>query len=477
MIAQDKGLAADILALNGSQSVDGHPVSVESLNGYGFLSKTQPVQQADKKAIVPESTNKISPIDRFPWGTKVTTVPDDLLPVSQIPKVGDNVLIENHDARGVIRLEQAVATGGEGTIYTTNTNFVAKIYKKEKLSRRHYEKIKLMLSKGIQYEGICYPTACLYNEQKEFVGYMMPKAQGTELQKSLFIKPLLLKKFPDWKKRDTVQLCITILEKIQYLHDRNIIMGDINPSNILVVSPTEVYFVDTDSYQLGNFPCPVGTVNFTAPEIQGKKFSEFLRTMGNENFAVATLLFMILLPGKPPYSQQGGANPDNVINMDFSYPFEGQSNQKVPEGPWRYIWSHLTKSMKRNFYNTFHKSGDYSRAEKRLSVKQWLKTLKQYLWSLDNGIMAENDSMSEELFPARRKKNPDKNYVTCRLCRHEVEDDWTREGICVDCLKGSESYPCSMCGDELTITNHHKYLGSGQRHELCSKCFSFQNGI
>ena len=42
-----------------------------------------------------------------------------------------------------------------------------------------------------------------------------------------------------------------------YLHERNIIMGDINALNILVVSPTEVYFVDTDSYQIEEFPCPV----------------------------------------------------------------------------------------------------------------------------------------------------------------------------------------------------------------------------
>src|SRR5574344_1224698 len=199
-----------------------------------------------------------------------------------------------------------------------------------------------MFSKEIECEGVCYPVAALYNSNKEFVGYMMPKARGKELQKSIFIKPLFLKNFPNWKKRDTVELCITILEKIKYLHDRNIVMGDINPANILVVSPKEVYFVDTDSYQVENFPCAVGTNNYTAPEIQRKHFSDFLRTMGTENFAVATLLFMIILPLKPPYSQQGGEDPiNNIIRMDFSYPFGDNSNKKTPDGPWRYIWSHL----------------------------------------------------------------------------------------------------------------------------------------
>ena len=189
-----------------------------------------------------------------------------------------------------------------------------------------------MLSKKIECEGVCYPVAALYNSNKEFIGYMMPKAKGKELQKSIFIKPLFLKNFPNWKKRDTVELCITILEKIKYLHDRNIVMGDINPANILIVSPKEVYFVDTDSYQVEDFPCPVGTNNYTAPEIQRKHFSDFLRTMGNENFAVATLLFMIMLPGKPPYSQQGGEDPiNNIIKMDFSYPLYNKKERKLAD--------------------------------------------------------------------------------------------------------------------------------------------------
>ena len=56
---------------------------------------------------------------------------------------------------------------------------------------------------------------------------------------------------------------------------------------------------------------------------------------------------MIMLPGKPPYSQQGGEDPiSNIINMDFSYPFGDNSNKKTPHGPWRFIWSHLTYNLK-----------------------------------------------------------------------------------------------------------------------------------
>jgi len=64
-----------------------------------------------------------------------------------------------------IRLIDEVAAGGEGIIYTTNTPYVAKIYKSKNNTRRKYEKIKLMLSKKIECNGICYPIAALYNNK------------------------------------------------------------------------------------------------------------------------------------------------------------------------------------------------------------------------------------------------------------------------------------------------------------------------
>jgi DNA-binding helix-hairpin-helix protein with protein kinase domain len=361
LITQDNNLAKDILALNDNYSVKANEIKVNRINKYGFFSeffwhdmnRSNSASQSSKKKEI-----ELDEDETFRICNHVTGTADTKIKVSEMPTEGSNV----YTSKESIRLTKELGTGGEAAVYLTNTPYVAKIYKKDNITARKYEKIQLMLSKNIDCEGICYPVEIIYNSKREFVGYLMPQAKGQELQKSVFgPKPLFLKKFPNWKKRDTVELCVTVLEKIKYLHDRNIIMGDINPSNILVVSPKEVYFVDTDSYQIEEYPCPVGTNNFTAPEIQKKHFSGFLRTKGNENFAVATLLFMIMLPGKPPYSQQGGEDPiSNIIKMDFSYPCGDNSNKKTPEGPWRYIWSHLPRYLKEAFYNTFRKEGSYS---------------------------------------------------------------------------------------------------------------------
>lgn len=479
LITQDNDLAKDILALNDNRSVKANEVKVNRINKYGFLSEFfwHDLEGKDSSS-QPQTSKKprkkdieLDEDETFRICSQVTSTADTKLKITEMPTEGSSVLT----SKGLIRLVKELGAGGEATVYTTNTPYVAKIYKKDNITARKFEKIQLMLSKNIDCEGICYPVEIIYNSKKEFVGYLMPQAKGQELQKSVFgPKPLFLKKFPNWKKRDTVELCVTILEKIKYLHDRNIIMGDINPANILVVSPKEVYFVDTDSYQVEEYPCPVGTNNYTAPEIQRKHFSDFLRTRGNENFAVATLLFMIMLPGKPPYSQQGGEDPiSNIIKMDFSYPFGDNSNKKTPDGPWRYIWSHLTYDLKEAFYNTFRKGGSYSQEKDRLSVDEWIPKFRYYLELLDSGKYAQQDEMSVELFPTRHKKNPKSTYIRCKLCGQEAEENRCKNGICSNCLDKGEVYKCKKCGKEILFTNYQKFVRGAKKHDICQDCFDY----
>jgi DNA-binding helix-hairpin-helix protein with protein kinase domain len=137
-----------------------------------------------------------------------------------------------------------------------------------------------------------------------FVGILMDRAEGVDLQRALFVKPLLEKTFPHWTRRNLVDLALDVVQKVRELHRRNVLLGDLNPRNILADPQGRAWFVDLDSCQVGGYPCPVGTPTFTPPEIQGRDFKTFLRTPEQEQFALATLIFMILLPGKPPYSHR-----------------------------------------------------------------------------------------------------------------------------------------------------------------------------
>ena len=480
LITQDKGLAGEVIKLGrNNPAVHGvKKILVQRIGENGFLYKIFDNREVKNKPVVKPDSTEIPFDERFAFARDVVQI-EGRLPVSQVPKTGDYVTAERNGETKQIRLLDELGAGGEGAVYKTDIDgMVAKIYKPEKITRLRFEKLKLMLTKNINCEGVCFPLAMLKNLRGEFVGYLMRAAKGRDLGKSVFMPMLLKKYFPTWNRKDTVQLCVTILRKLKYLHDRNVILGDINPYNILVVSPKEVYFVDTDSYQVEGFTCPVGMPLFTAPELQKKEFGLCLRTLGNENFAVATLLFMIMHPGKPPYAMQDGEGiVENIISGDFSYPLGERKTGKVPMGPWRYCWSHLTYKLKETFYETFWRDGIYHSEKRRPGTGHWLRLFTDYLDLLESGKFIEQDEEALQIFPTRFKRDRSKTYVKCKLCGKEYDSETLEQGICRACLFDGERYSCARCGCELLYTNYQKFIKHGKRHEICRDCYEKRNTI
>jgi len=380
LITQDKALSEDILQIKKSKSVKYRKsIIVLNIEKGGSLKPFSPKQKEKPNA---KTTSINRPVFPFAEKAELQDVKNQKpLTATELPKEDSWVFVDNR--KKPIKLTKKIAEGAEGIIYETNyEKYVCKIFRDEHRTSFKQAKLKLMTSRNLFRRGICWPSAIVYNTYAEFVGYAMPKARGVEIQKSIFIKPLFLEWFNGWKKTDLVEICIDLLHKIRILHEHNVLIGDINPRNILVTEKKKTFFVDTDSYQVEGYPCSVGSVNFTAPEIQNKEFGQFLRTREHEKFAVATLLFMILIPGKTPYSQQGGVSPaKNIIKRIFPYPFGKIRSLRVPQGPWRFIWSHLPYYLKEAFFNLFQKG-------ERLTVEDWIALLKRYRSDLKKGFVS-----------------------------------------------------------------------------------------
>ena len=310
----------------------------------------------------------------FAKANKIEQGIDQLITVNEELKEGG--ILSTGDGKPV-RLVKQVGRGGEGTIYVTEDQSVlCKIYHTNRLTEGAKKKIELMSTRQLSDHQICWPIASVYDSTSKFRGFIMSKAEGSPLAHGLFIPALWKKQQPNWTRRESVQIVLSILEKVKDLYSIGVLMGDINPQNILVKDEYNVYFVDCDSYQVEGFPCPVGAINFVAPEIQGQDFSNFIRKEEHELFAIATLIFMIMLPGKQPYSHQGGTNAENNIRkMHFPYPLGEKKSAQAPDGVWRFCWSHLTYGIKEAFFQTFHT--DY-RDKPRTAISDWIRLFEGY---------------------------------------------------------------------------------------------------
>lgn len=405
----------------------------------------------------------------FTISEEITHSIDYNITIDKVPSSGDCLYDENNSP---ILIKEEIKAGGEGTVYVTNTEFVAKIYHKNKLSSHKKEKILLLSNSGIRVPGVCFPTKALYNSNKEFVGYLMPKAKGHSLDGSIFKGERGMNRyFASWTRSDLVSLTISILYIINRLHKEGIIIGDLNGANILVSSPKEVYFVDTDSYQINEYPCPVGTETFTAPEVQGKDYSTFLRTIENENFSVATVVFKLLMFGMDPYAHLGGESIGmNIKSGEFSFPFQEKSNHKIPDGHWKFYWSHLYFPLKRNFYNTFRKGECLYEPDMRPDTRNWMNLVIAYKQQLEDGSLEKIDPESLKLFPMAYKKDPKQRYVKCKICKKEVAEKFVTEGYCNNCLHDSVIVKCKRCGTYMEFSNYKKYILGKPQPKFCKAC-------
>ncbi len=408
LITQDVKLMKDIYDLSKSRSVDFN----KKIIVYKFAWVTDNSSSLIKKFFPHKDHNIVKNIlssdDIVPFKASRKVVDEkefNNIRLSVIPKIGDTVTSN----KGIkIRLRQEIASGAEGSIYAfeviprknSSDNYLCKIYKENKINNAVIEKLKLMISRKVDIEGVCWPISLLYNYKKEIVGYVMKRAYAHELQRSLFVEPLRLEKLgSNWTRKDLIRLSINILSTIDILHKYNIIIGDINPGNILVDKNANAYFIDTDSYQIEGYPCPVGSPSFTHPDILRRRFTTFLRKKEHEYFAISTLLFMILVPGKSPFAFQGGSSPAaNVKKRNFVYPFKSKDinhfSKDINKNRWWYVWNNFPHRLKEAFYKSFVESDMI----KIIGKNGWIEILDAYNHNI------ENSWVSDELFPATQKE-------------------------------------------------------------------------
>jgi len=354
-----------------------------------------------------------------------------------IPALNDDIFIRKQR----IKLKKCMFIGGEGTIYELDEQMLIKIYHDTELTDERISKLLLMLNKPINHPQIIWPQDVVENKLGVIVGFTMKRITGYGLDE-LFGGVREIKRIaPQWKRIDIINLSLSILKLIQFIHKSNILIGDIRPENFMFKSPLEVFILDTDSFQIEDYPSCKGDPFYTPPEMQNKLFNSNLRTFGNEHFGVASLLFKILMLGQNAYASTMKDTvelsiTERITKMAFPYStLNRDSSNNAPLGIWAYVWSHMPFYLKNAFIETFNITGTRNLEQTRYQTLDWIAFLEEYKRLLLKGYLFQQDAMSVELFPTRFKQPNLESVRFCSFCGKRSEKLSWKKDQCPICKK------------------------------------------
>ncbi len=408
---------------------------------------------------------------------------------NHIPKTGKKV-ITKYNGRA-LWLKEALMTDHVSVTYATdNADYFAKVYTLDVLRLDMLEnKANRMLREKIEIPGVCWPIDILNDDNGYFVGILVPASRGVQLTRSVFNGTTGLSQFfPQWNKNDLCDLTMTILDKIRKMHDLGLLFGCINPASIYIAGTKDVYFVDTDCWQIEGYPALSRNQTFTPPELLRDNKTQLIYTMDQENYQIGVLTFMLMMPGKFPYAKGRNANErDSIVDMSFPFSVGGgmrrSRDAERPSGIWRIVWDHLPYQMCDGFYNTFHANGKYAKPGCRLKTTDWLRMSKDFA----NTLITSNRTDSQSMFPRTFRRDGKRVFVRCNICgqehpdyyfihsihvQQEKIDIWERGyRICLPCAsdQSNMSFKCECCGRTFYYTNRTKVL-----HEIGKSDFDFK---
>lgn len=345
-------------------------------------------------------------------------------------------LLNSKREQGTLSIGDSIgddSVGGEGQVLKllslSNYNcdeFVIKVFHDLERNADKENKIKDMLSLSEKYDipnTVCWPFAIVYDKDK-FVGYLMKKAQGVSLSKFMHGKKTQ-SEFNNYKDCHYAQICLSIMNTVQKLHQYDILVGDINEDNFIVNNPNMVYFIDTDSYQFGKYKCNVGRENYFSPEY----YETQMLDENSEGYSIIILIFKILMLGRDPFTSRLNeelSKKEKVIKGLFPYNINDDITKKLISPPFYFeLWNKLSLDLKYYFINIFTRYEVYNGTFDIISIlEQYLddcnETSSNSLDSFNEKETGENNTNNDYII---KKGNPKKKNIEDVLVVEEKKSE------------------------------------------------------
>lgn len=294
-------------------------------------------------------------------------------------------------------LDNGNARGAEGAVYeilspANYRNSVAKILYPEKRTNERRYKVRYMVDNppaniqdGNGHNFLIWPQQILL-ENNDFVGFIMPKAEGIDLEELCRVK-LKPELGSEWQKfyRDNTNsmilrliLCSNIAKAVNALHATgHYVIGDLKPDNIRVKSNGLVSILDLDSCQISDggqirFQSKMNTPKYNPPEtiIEHKELSWDLFIIGIIFYEILCGIHPFIGTTRAPYENLN--TPEQKIQAGL-FPFGSKSNYFEVIAIPHYNFKNLPDRVQKLFLRCFDQG--ISNPAIRPNTTDWLNNL------------------------------------------------------------------------------------------------------
>ncbi len=291
-----------------------------------------------------------------------------------------------------VTLGPEFASGGEGVVCALpdRPGILAKLYR-ERPDRDRVEKLRWMVreqtSEVLQFAG--WPISTLHDAPGGLlVGFLMPRFDGFRPIHTLYSPAHRRTAFPQADWTFLIHSALNCCSAFDAVHSRNIVIGDVNQSNVLVNRQALVCLIDCDSFQVqaGDrvLLCEVGVSQYTPSELQGRSLRDVVRTVNHDRFGLAVLLFHLLFMGRHPFAGRFKGTGEMPLERAieeyrFAYSSRAAANQMEPP-PFALPLSSVPPELGRLFERAFDQGADEPNA--RPSAAEWHSALRGFLTQL-----------------------------------------------------------------------------------------------
>ena len=338
--------------------------------------------------------------------------------------------------------------------------------------------------------ALAWPLDLLYYREgawkDQMAGFTMPRLNLSEYSEIIsYLNPSLRKNNPNIPDQ-TVQMeellhviIRNILSILNGIHSRDYVIGDVNERNILVHETGRIAFVDADSFQVTEgggriHRCTVGRPEYQGPRVielskgncttpncpfnhqkdPKRQYACFNRNKNDDNFAIAVILFQLLMMGTHPFNRIGADDnhPEKIAARRF--PYSNPGLQPPPGKAER--WQQLSNQWQQYFVDTFTTDRRYS-AEQLLTFGHPLKRMEslgeQVEFNQERTPGSGTSAAAAAAGPAQVKcpRCGGDNTEPAIFCRYSGCGAWltNRGKTCPRCQRENpvNAVFCSACGD------------------------------